>query len=490
MRKFNFIAVAIAVVLVGCSKSDVTTNEGDRDDATINLEGNLEVSDFVWNGLNQYYYWQDQVANLADSKAANPTAYAQFIQENSDPEAFFESLNHPDDRFSWIVDNYVDLENTLAGIEASNGMEFLLTRQCSSCAAIVGVVIYIEPNSDAEAKGVERGDIFSHVDGTLLTDSNYRDLLFSDDLNYTIELAAVQNDGFVRTGESFALVKEENFQTNPILVNKILDVGGAKVGYLMYNRFLNEFDEALNDVFGNFQSAGVNELVLDLRYNPGGSVQTCIYLASMITGSNDGTVFSKEQWNPKLMAYWEENNPSRLTDRFTGFIAGGTEINSLNLSRVYVLTSSRSASASELLINGLTPHIEVIHIGDQTRGKNVGSITVYDYIDNEGTKNPDHTYAMQPIVLKIANSENFSDYTDGLEPDITLKESFSNLGVLGDPNEPLLQRALSEISGTATAKSGVVHHPITHTLPLPQDAFLEQMHVQLQKATATKSEKK
>ncbi len=258
----------------------------------------------------------------------------------------------------------------------------------------------------------------------------------------------------------------------------------------MYNRFLDEFDEALNDVFGNFQSAGVNELVLDLRYNPGGSVQTCIYLASMITGSNDGTVFSKEQWNPKLMAYWEENNPSRLTDRFTGFIAGGTEINSLNLSRVYVLTSSRSASASELLINGLSPHIEVIHIGDQTRGKNVGSITVYDYIDNEGTKNPDHTYAMQPIVLKIANSENFSDYTDGLEPDITLKESFSNLGELGDPNEPLLQRALSEISGTTTAKSGVVHHPITHTLPLPQDAFLEQMHVQLQKATATQSEKK
>ena len=68
--------------------------------------------------------------------------------------------------------------------------------------------------------------------------------------------------------------------------------------------------------------------------------------------------------------------------------------------------------------------------------------------------------------------------------------SFSNLGVLGDPNEPLLQRALSEISGTATAKSGVVHHPITHTLPLPQDAFLEQMHVQLQKATATQSENK
>ena len=75
-----------------------------------------------------------------------------------------------------------------------------------------------------------------------------------------------------------------------------------------------------------------------------------------------------------------------------------------------------------MLINGLTSHIDVIQIGDTTYGKNVGSITVYDYVDNQGTKNPDHTYAMQPIVLKIANSAGFADYDSGLNPNVELNE--------------------------------------------------------------------
>ena len=76
------------------------------------------------------------------------------------------------------------------------------------------------------------------------------------------------------------------------------------------------------------------------------------------------------------------------------------------MSKVYFITSQSTASASELLINGLKPYIDVIQIGDVTLGKNVGSITLYDYIDNNSlTKNPNHNYAMQPIVLKIANSD-------------------------------------------------------------------------------------
>jgi len=100
------------------------------------------------------------------------------------------------------------------------------------------------------------------------------------------------------------------------------------------------------------------------------------------------------------------------------------------------------------LINGLAPHINVVLIGNTTYGKNVGSITVYDYIDNEGRKNPNHTYAMQPIVLKIANSAGFADYANGLEPDVELRERASNLGVLGSPTEPLLFEALNQISGS------------------------------------------
>ena len=201
--------------------------------------------------------------------------------------------------------------------------------------------------------------------------------------------------------------------------------------------------------------------MIDLRYNGGGSVQTCTYLASLITGQFTGTIFAQQQWNSKLMAYFNglntNSNPNddyELNDYFVDTTHRGVSIQGLNLNRVYILTSGRSASASELLINGLSPHINVIQIGTATYGKNVGSITIYDYVDNSGNeRNPNHTYAMQPIVLKIANSDNFADYTNGLDPDVELRESATSFGVLGDANEPLLAAALNHISGGTTKRS-------------------------------------
>ena len=173
---------------------------------------------------------------------------------------------------------------------------------------------------------------------------------------------------------------------------------------------------------------GITELILDLRYNGGGSVQNCVELASMITGQYDSEIFAEEIWNQKLLTYLEERfGRESLINRFVNKLENEEQINSLKFNRVYVITSSESASASELLINGLTPYIEVIQVGEKTFGKNVGSITVYDYIDNEKTKNPEHTYAMQPIVLKIANSDGYADYTDGLEPSTEVEEDIKIL---------------------------------------------------------------
>jgi C-terminal processing protease CtpA/Prc len=148
---------------------------------------------------------------------------------------------------------------------------------------------------------------------------------------------------------------------------------------------------------------------------------------------------------------------------------------------VYIIATNRSASASELLINGLAPHINVVLIGNTTTGKNVGSITVYDYIDNEGNKNPNHTYAMQPIVLKIANSVGFADYANGLDPDIELRERASNLGVLGTPSEPLLSVALSQISGTGKyiIPQGEALVPLTD----PEFEATNGMHIDLPQST-------
>ena len=477
------ILLVVFSLLVSCSSSDIGYREEiqpatnlDTDDVAINLEGELQISDFVWKGLNQYYYWQEEVPALSDDKKNDVKAYAQYINQNPEPEEFFESLKHENDRFSWIQDDYVELENTLQGVYATNGVEFGLLRACQNCNEIVGFVKYILEDSDAEGKNIQRGDLFTGVNGTVLTVDNYRNLLFGEELTYSLNMAEVNDGTLVNNGVVVELTKIENFETNPIQISSIIPYSPGEteytgnIGYLMYNQFVLDKSDELNAVFGEFKAEGITDLVLDLRYNGGGNVRNCVELASMITGQFNNEIFAQEQWNSKLDAYIrEEFGEERLVDRFVGFLSDGEAINSLNLNRVFIITTSESASASELLINGLASYIEVIQVGEQTVGKNVASITLYDYIDNDGTRNPDHTYAMQPIVLKIANNDGFADYDNGLEPNKLVEENIRDLGVLGSPDETLLSAVLSVLSGTekrsskssSYSKSLLIKDPLT-----------------------------
>ena len=451
-----YLFLILTLPIVNCSK-DLTAdvnNEFDKnfdtDDLAVNLEGDLQISDFVWKGLNEFYYWQDQVSELSDEKLIDEKEYADYIKNNSNPDLFFESLKHSDDRFSWIQNNYVELENNLQGVFATNGVEFGLLYACENCNEVLGFVKYIYKGSNADGKNIKRGDFFNGVNGTILNDSNYISLLFGENLNYSLNMATIENGKVISNGVNVELTKEENFETNPIHISKTFDTqNGDQVGYLMYNQFVANKSANLNDVFAEFKNKNINNLIVDLRYNGGGSVKNCVELASMITGQFESGVFAQEQWNNKLISYLENRFGSEsLINRFVDTLSNGSPINSLKLDKVYVITSSESASASELLINGLSSYIEVIQIGEPTVGKNVGSITVYDYIDNEKTKNPDHTYAMQPIVLKMANSDGYADYTEGLQPDRLIEEDITNLGVLGNIGEPLLNSTLNLISGT------------------------------------------
>ena len=117
---------------------------------------NLEISDFVWKGLNEFYYWQDEVEDLSDNKLEDESTYAKYISENSQPKEFFESLKHADDRFSWIEDDYRELENTLQGIIASNGVEFGLLYACKNCNELIGFVKYILKGSNADEKNIKQ----------------------------------------------------------------------------------------------------------------------------------------------------------------------------------------------------------------------------------------------------------------------------------------------------------------------------------------------
>lgn len=419
-----------------------------QDNDDIAAPVNLDVQDFIWKGLNQYYLWQADVPNLADDQFQTQAELNTFLRGYSVPENLFDALrvDKTIDRFSWIVDDYLELEGALQGTTKNDGVDFGLSYKPGSTTEIFGYVRYIIANSDASTKSIKRGDFFTAINGTQLTKSNYQALLAAD--SYTLNMADYNGTTIVSNGKSVVLTKTV-LSENPILINKVITSGSHKIGYLMYNGFYASYDTQLNDTFASLKSQGITDLVLDLRYNVGGSVQTATRLASMITGQFTGQVFAKQQWNVKINSYFETNSPESLKNNFTDKM-GTTVINSLNLTKVYILTTKNTASASELVINGLKPHITVVQIGDVTTGKNVGSVTLYDS-PTFGTenRNPNHRYAMQPIVLKIVNSVGFGDYFNGLQPDYLLKETVTTYGVLGDITEPLLSTAIGKITGTA-----------------------------------------
>jgi hypothetical protein len=166
-----------------------------------------------------------------------------------------------------------------------------------------------------------------------------------------------------------------------------------------------------------------------------------------VTSNPTTDVFSTEQWNPEIQQELQTNNPERLVNNFRNSTVGGTALNRLGLSKVFVITTRNSASASELVINSLDPYINVVQVGDDTAGKFQASITLYDSADfSRSGANTAHRYAMQPLVLKSLNSVGRTDYFDGLAPDIRQREDFGNLGTLGDPSEPLLNLCLNDIT--------------------------------------------
>jgi carboxyl-terminal processing protease len=443
--KFTLLLFLIVFAFQGCEDyNDVKT------------PSDLNVQDFIWKGLNLYYLWQADVPDLADDRFQGQQDLNTFLYGYANPNDLFQHLlNKPVsfyptpgeaiDRFSVIFSDYTQLEGILSGTTKNTGIAYKLYYKDVSHTAVFGIVNYVLPNSDASFKDIHRGDIFYAVNGESLNSSNYNTLLGND--TYTLNLADYDAGNITPNSRSVSLTKMQ-LSENPVYINKVIENGSHKIGYLMYNGFYSNYESQLNDAFGVLKSQGITEFILDLRYNSGGSIATATRLASMITGQFTGQVFAKQQWNSKAEAYFEAHNSSSLFNYFINRINTNATINSLNLSKIYIITSKNTASASELVINGLKPYINVVQIGDKTTGKNVGSITLYDSPTFAKTNvNPTHHYAMQPLVLKIVNRSGFGDYTNGLEPNTLLKEDYSNLGTLGDSSDPLLSTTITQILG-------------------------------------------
>lgn len=439
------------VLFTGCKKD---TPEPTPAPVVVKIPAASTVNTFIWNGLHDYYLWTSLVDGLSNSKYNNVDSLNYFLNKYTDPQNLFESLLYKYDEvdnWSFMVENYKTIDDWISGTSKSMGFDYDLRLISANSDNIVGIVRYVLPDSPAKIAGLKRGDMFTNVNDQLLTVSNYKDLFINSE-SYSLGFASVIDGTITDNGKKSPTMNAIEIHENPIHLDSVLTVNNQNVGYLVYNGFNSDFDIQLNDVFKKFKDAGINQLILDLRYNGGGSVQTCIYLASMIYGTDTKKVFAKSQYNSLLQSYYiDRYGESSLNKNFVSTIAATdvtpkTPINTLNLQKIYFIVSDNTASASELLINGLKPYMDIKVVGINTVGKYVGSMTIKDW-DDFGNVNPDNSYAMQPIVVKYANSVGVSDYVDGLTPDIHGEEKLSNLLPFGDPNEKLLSLVIADMQG-------------------------------------------
>lgn len=421
----SLLFILAAFVAMSCDKEEDPV-------PTVDPSSNEVVNAWILDVMDEVYLWLNHLGTP--------------IADNSDPEDYFEALLYrPTDRFSVIYPDYQELINSLSGINLDAGYEFTLYRESSSNNNVIAEISYIKKNSPASAVDLKRGDFVNKINGTLITLENYRELLNAIGGTHTLSYLRFDNVSMTFAAKPDVTLTAVQLAENPVFLDTVYTINGEKIGYLMYNFFAPgpgenslAYDNEVDEIFGGFKAEGIDHLIVDFRYNGGGYVTSAVNLASLIApGVNAASVFSKTKYNNFLMS-----EVAQLRNVQTTFLAKTQNLgNTLNGNRVYILTSSRTASASELIINGLKPYMDVYLIGDQTTGKNVGSIAFED------EENDQNLYGILPIVSQSFNSLDQSDYTGGFAPNITVKESQERLLPLGDLNELLLRTAISQITG-------------------------------------------
>jgi C-terminal processing protease CtpA/Prc len=432
MRGFkNFIFQLLAIsafLLTSCErKTDPDLANGN---GPVISEQTRYINNWIFDGMHEVYLWADQIPPGLDPEAS------------ADPREFFHSFLHEIDRFSWIHDDYETLMGQYYGVQESIGYSLAFGRLGSS-DSVFAIVEYVYRGSPADSAGLRRGDIILELNDRPLTTRNYLSLY--EQKSYIITLGEVSMDGISPTSKKY-LLQARVMAEDPSVFWDVLEVDGHKVGYLAYVSYTSgqsdEYLHTLNTVFQDFAAEGITDLILDLRYNPGGDLEAAGWLASGICpGVNvqNRDIMIRFQWNARFTDYFtrtEGKESENLQFRFP------PNPNNLDLDRIFIFTTDRTASASEFNITALFPYMEVITIGDTTYGKYTGAWIIPDLADP-----PRHNWAMVPTVMKYANAEGYSEFNDGLPPDYAADPFFFPLKPFGDRQDPFTAQALSIITG-------------------------------------------
>lgn len=468
MKKIYYFLLAITLfAAMSCSKS---SKKGTDTGTSTNPTGPSKtgstldlIKDSVYLYTKEENLWYDQMptyekfqprsfADAEDAKALTKEvdALSQYPINPATGKAYEYYADDPGEaKYSFIDDGSVSGE--LGGTNGDFGFEF----QWDDVNDIR--VIYVYPGSPADIKGIKRGDRITSVNGR--TNISYDQGQYGDGSsnNVNFVVAAIENSNtvsLVLTAPSGTLTINNmavaNYTINPVLLTKIITAdNGAKVGYLVFNVFtdLSNAQSKLDAAFSTFTAAGITDLIVDLRYNGGGAVETAEYLDNLIappsvSGSNMYTAYYNSQLQKDiypLLASQYDIPSGYFKPTYPLNHVNFSKKGSLNINRVFFIMTGSTASASELTINNLRPHMDVEFIGNTSYGKPVGFFAI-----------DINKYQLYTPEFATENSANVGGYYNGFTPgDPSYHGAYSyddETTDFGDPNENLLSIALGYIN--------------------------------------------
>ena len=436
---------------------------------------------------NNTYLWYDEIQDQNPANFGLPTEYFDVLKTEE-----LTSSGAQKDNFHFFQDTNEYQQRVSSGASSGYGARFAILQSAPPRKIVIA---YTEPNSPATGQSLTRGAEIIEVDGAQVSNGDANTLnagLFPANDGETHEFV-VRDLGATNTRT--ITMTSATVTSDPVQNEQVFNTPSGKVGYMQFNTFGTRIaEQEIIDAFVDFSNEGVQDLVVDLRYNGGGFLFISSQLAYMVAGQaqTQGRVYEETVWNDKhpninpVTGEALEPTPFYNVTSDEATAPGGT-LPSVNLNRVFVLSTSGTCSASEAFINGLRGiDVEVILIGGTTCGKPYGFYAT----DNCGT-----TYFT--IQFRGENEKGFGQYADGFVPSstdngqdfvrgCTVADDFDHL--LGDPDEAMLAAALeyrdtgscpttTKVSKRHSAKGYISDDSLFKSQRVQQRLFLEQNRI-------------